>query len=198
MKHPRAVGGTRPNDDHLLNFYPSTLAARGGWYLRFFLISVGATDKCRDKSRSVDRPLDDSSMDHSPPFFAKRRDRQRGRREPSIVGLSNAPTRHPRALSIGAFYQIDRAPHPKSIGQSSINHFSPALFRSVINIAPPNHGEIHLTSFQCQQSFNIRANLAGNSKYPNFRLGTTDRTNKQCDESNYHKESVFAHLILID
>ena len=169
--------------------------ARGGWYLGLFFISVGATDKCRDKTRSVDpHPL----LESQPPVFREATRQAAGQARTVdcwvVVERSHAP---PTRTFDRRFLPIHRAPNPKSIGQSTINHFSPALFRSVINIAPPNHGEIHLTSFPVSIG-NIRANLAGNSKYPNFRRETPDCTNKQCDEPNYHKESVFAHLILID
>ena len=122
--------------------------ARGGWYLGLFFISVGATDKCRDKTRSVDpHPL----LESQPPVFreATRQAAGQARTVDCWVGVerSHAP---PTRTFDRRFLPIHRAPHPKSIGQSTINHFSPALFRSVINIAPPNHGEIHLTSFPCQ------------------------------------------------
>ena len=103
VKHPRAVGGTRPNDD-----YPSTLAGARRMVLGLFIYPWVRRINAVIRRGRLTPTL---SLNHSPPFFAKRRDRQRGRREPSIVGLlSNAPTRHPRALSIGAFYQSTGPP----------------------------------------------------------------------------------------
>ena len=71
-------------------------------------------------------------------------------------------------------------------------YFSPALFRSVKNIGPSYHGVIHLTSFPCQQSLISMPTWREIQNIPIFVANETDCTYKQFDESNYHKNSVFA------